>query len=526
VKTQTRTFRATDACGNTATVSQTVTWKSDTQAPGFTGSYSQVNLACNPAASDIEAALDGATATDNCGTPTVTTLSTSSITGDCVKTQTRTFRAIDGCGNTSTVSRTVTWKSDTQAPAFTNPPANVDLDCNSEIPEPASPTATDACGTPTVTLTGSTDNPAECSTGFNRIITRTWTAKDGCNNTSTYTQTIRVKCCEALCTYTQGYFGNEAGLSCNGEEGGFTTAEMIGLSLGNWGGTLTVGKPGKSVYVMNNAANIQCVIDKLPGGGPAKELPAGNFGICALPNSIKNILLAQTLTLGLNLGIQNPSLGNFPLQAGTLATQDPVGGCGDNTPKERICNYNPEWPYNLTSVTNEYTYRSFSPELIAAIPGTKNIWGLFELANRALANTDGVVGTENGVSISEIATAAGNINEVFDECKVFIGWDVAACPNTDPNAPARVAPNALVVTAYPNPYQENFALKVNSPVSGQALIGFYTIDGVKIGELKRDVVAKREVMIPYTVPAAYRTRIVYTVTVGTYNAKGIVLSPN
>jgi hypothetical protein len=454
---------------------------------------------------------------------------------NCSVSRTRTWTAVDGCGNTATASQTLTWKADNTAPAFVNPPANVDLDCNVEIPEPATPTATDACGTPTVTMTGSTDNPAECSTGFNRIVTRTWTAVDACGNTATHTQTIRVKCCDALCTYTQGYFGNEGGTSCDGEEGGYTTAGLIGLSLGNWGGTLTVGKPGKSVYVMNNAANIQCVIDKLPGGGPAKELPNGNYGICALPNSvapgggtIKNILLAQTLTLGLNLGIQNPELGNFPLQAGTLATQDPVGGCGDNTPKERICNYNPEWPYNLTSVTNEYTYRTFSPALIAAIPGNKNIWGLFELANRALANTDGEVGKENGISIDTISKACGNINEVFDNCKIFIGWNVAACPNTDPNAPdpERITPNALVVTAYPNPYQENFSLKVNSPVSGQALIGFYTIDGVKIGELKRDVVAQRDVWVPYTVPAAYRTRIVYTVTVGTYNAKGIVLSPN
>ena len=84
----------------------------------------------------------------------------------------------------------------------------------------------------------------------------------------------------------------------------------------------------------------------------------------------------------------------------------------------------------------------------------------------------------------------------------------------------------LVVTPYPNPYQENFSLKVNSPVSGQATIGFYTIDGVKIGELKRDVVSFRDVWVPFNVPAVYRTRIVYTVNVGSFKANGVVLSPN
>ena len=56
---------------------------------------------------------------------------------------------------------------------------------------------------------------------------------------------------------------------------------------------------------------------------------------------IKNVLLAQTITLGLNIGITSPSdLGAFPLQAGVLATADPLGGCGSDIPEERVCHYN------------------------------------------------------------------------------------------------------------------------------------------------------------------------------------------
>jgi hypothetical protein len=44
--------------------------------------------------------------------------------------------------------------------------------------------------------------------------------------------------------------------------------------------------------------------------------------------------------------------------------------------------------------------------------------------------------------------------------------------------------------------------------------------------MKKDVVEKTAVWVPYIVPAVYRTRIVYTVNVGSYNARGIVLSPN
>ena len=45
---RTRTFTATDACGNTATISRSVTWTADITPPVFTGSYATVDLGCNP----------------------------------------------------------------------------------------------------------------------------------------------------------------------------------------------------------------------------------------------------------------------------------------------------------------------------------------------------------------------------------------------------------------------------------------------------------------------------------------------
>ena len=441
----------------------------------------------------------------------------------------------DVCGNTASASQTLTWIADLTAPVFTNAPASVDLPCNTTLPEATLPTASDACGPTTVTASGTTDNATDCATGFSRVVTRRWTARDACGNTSTASQTIRIACCPAaICTYTQGAYGTEGGSMCDGENGGFSTLEFITNSLTNWGGTFSVGKPGNSVIV-NDA---QCVIDKLPGGGPAKELVDGDVNLCNFTplqpgGGVRNILLAQTITLGLNLGIENTQLGSFVLQAGELATQDPVGGCGGETPETRVCHYNTLAPYNLISVENEYTYRTFSQALIDAIPGPNTVANLYELANRALADVDNVVGSEGGVSLGAIAEALGSVNEVFDECKIVVGWNVARCPATDPTpgdgrlaATTTAAAPSLVVTAFPNPYEENFSLRVNSPVTGQALVGFYTMDGVKIGEVKKDVVANKDVWVPYNVPAAYRTRIVYTVGVGTYTAKGIVLSPN
>jgi hypothetical protein len=145
-----------------------------------------------------------------------------------------------------------------------------------------------------------------------------------------------------------------------------------------------------------------------------------------------------------------------------------------------------------------------------------------QLANDALGGVN-----VSPLTLSQIAEAVTGINELFDECRIFMGFVPARTSSGKVlTSNSTAAQPSLIVTAFPNPYKENFSLKINSPVSGQALIGFYTMDGVKVGEMKRDVVANTDVSVPYTVPAVYRTRIVYTVSVGSYHAKGIVLSPN
>ena len=39
LRSQTRTFTATDACGNTATIQELLTWTEDLTPPVFTGTY-------------------------------------------------------------------------------------------------------------------------------------------------------------------------------------------------------------------------------------------------------------------------------------------------------------------------------------------------------------------------------------------------------------------------------------------------------------------------------------------------------
>src|SRR5207244_135861 len=91
-RSQTRTWTAADACGHSATpASRLVTWTVDNTAPVITASGTTLALGCNPSASDINAALGTATATDNCsvGTPTATDSAVTS--SGCGRSQTRTW---------------------------------------------------------------------------------------------------------------------------------------------------------------------------------------------------------------------------------------------------------------------------------------------------------------------------------------------------------------------------------------------------------------------------------------------------
>ena len=165
-RTQTRTFTARDACGNSSTASSTATWISDLTPPVITTGGASTSLGCNPSVGDINAALGTATATDACSTPTVVSVDAPVQVNGCNRTQTRTFTAFDACGNSSTASRTATWISDLTPPVITTGGASTSLGCNPSVGDInaalGTATATDACSTPTVV---SVDAPVQVNEG-------------------------------------------------------------------------------------------------------------------------------------------------------------------------------------------------------------------------------------------------------------------------------------------------------------------------------------------------------------------------
>ncbi|HZN82429.1 MAG TPA: hypothetical protein VFC01_22530, partial [Mycobacterium sp.] len=129
-KSQTFTYTATDDCGNSAVSTATYTWKEDTTNPVLVGVPTGGDLGCNP----TPPTCGNVTATDNCDGTRPVTCTPGTITGECLKSQTFTYSAVDLCGNSASSSATYTWKEDTTNPVLVGVPAGGDLGCNPTLP--------------------------------------------------------------------------------------------------------------------------------------------------------------------------------------------------------------------------------------------------------------------------------------------------------------------------------------------------------------------------------------------------------
>ncbi len=181
-----RTWTATDACGNSSSVTQVV----NMTPPNV---VSEIIFTFVPP--DVTADCDQ---NPMFGTPIVETtcpaggLSVSfsdvvNTSGDCSEpfSITRTWIAHDGCGNMEIASQTINTGPDTQAPIFaTDTPSSITIDCGDDLYQPV---AFDDCG-PTFLSYEDSGQTGNCAVGFQ--FTRTWTATDQCGNASTFVQDV------------------------------------------------------------------------------------------------------------------------------------------------------------------------------------------------------------------------------------------------------------------------------------------------------------------------------------------------
>ncbi|MBX7050626.1 MAG: T9SS type A sorting domain-containing protein [Flavobacteriales bacterium] len=179
-----RTYRLQDNCGYIGQCQQTFTYQDNT-APIIGSPGSNTTISCGQAVN-----FTPPTATDNCtNNPTIETVSDVTTPGSCPGTysRTKTWRAVDACGNHSAnVSQTITVVDNT-APVLAGLPNDQTVIC-SAMPTGTSygVVANDLCdSSPTITSTY-----ADVQSGCHIIRTITWTATDDCGNSSSASRTF------------------------------------------------------------------------------------------------------------------------------------------------------------------------------------------------------------------------------------------------------------------------------------------------------------------------------------------------
>jgi len=182
----TRTWTATDDCGN-ATSAQQFVYVFDIVAPVFDNIPADVEAGCDeiPEIPNVE----DITATDDCDSEVDIAFEENIVDNACGQTITRTWTATDDCGNETVATQTISIGDD-GAPEIANIPADITADCDN-IPGIATDiTATDGCDDEVELTTN--EEILEGSCDGNYVIFRTWTATDACGNITSETQTINV----------------------------------------------------------------------------------------------------------------------------------------------------------------------------------------------------------------------------------------------------------------------------------------------------------------------------------------------
>ncbi|MCC6600760.1 MAG: T9SS type A sorting domain-containing protein [Crocinitomicaceae bacterium] len=183
-----RTYTATDACGNNASVNQNVTIIDNT-APSFIGVPNDLIIECG----DELPAPVTPEVTDNCSEVSVS-LSESTQDTECGFITVRTWTATDACGNSSQISQSII-SADTTPPFFLNFPNDIAAECDN-IPgnESTDVTFGDNCGDVSVQFSETTIS-GNCPNSYQ--ILRTWILTDDCGNSQSGTWTISVQDTEA-----------------------------------------------------------------------------------------------------------------------------------------------------------------------------------------------------------------------------------------------------------------------------------------------------------------------------------------
>jgi hypothetical protein len=487
-------------------------------APVCVGSTIQLTGSAAPAASAAWQAVN-AHATISLTTGLITV-----VTGVSAGTDTIIYTNANGCVDSvfvnvnplPTASITVSTQTCTGGVAAFSLTANTD---GTSFTWSSSAGADGKFSSTTTSPTTYTPGPLDRKNGV--TITLTTTGSNGCTNTATTTLTTSP--CGPFYTYTQGYY-NSTGTSCTPVGGKKGAANLIAYAIRNMPhDSLGLGLPGHSFSASDkDSARLMAI---MPGGGTAGTLGA-NYNLTSSKNypplkngKISNILLSQAITLALNIAIQGDGLGSFIIQPGYLTTQK---GDLSTCPTLQVihCSKDASAISSVQITTNS--------KLMAVLSG-QTVDSLRRLASKVLGGGP----LPAGVSLTDINNAIDVINNAFNGGRFSLGYfpTQQSC-TTLPASNAMSVPVAEnnvqskpLISAYPNPFNDQVRFVIQSPVSGKAKLEVFDMLGQKLKTVfDGSVFGGMKQVIEFNVPAENRTNLIYIFRVNDQQVVGKLIN--
>ncbi|MFM7838016.1 MAG: hypothetical protein ACKO6K_00495, partial [Chitinophagaceae bacterium] len=318
-----------------------------------------------------------------------------------------------------------------------------------------------------------------------------------------------------FCTKSQGFYGNDAGYtyfdngitSCTQKQ---DTRNTLTSALEWWKQnekTFTLGNINISaIYADVNKSAVDSILSYLPGGGPSviwdkTYFPQNTISTSQADKAIPgNTLMAQTLTLGLNIGI-NRNLANFKFDS-TLVTQASSGACED-----------------ATAYGDQHTY-------CTADFKDSTVLDIFYAASDAISNEN--VSDEER---NRLASIAGFINEVFhdcafaeakhDYCSGGIGYDDEYCSKAASTLTNQESAQLFRLSAYPNPFHTSVFISFKAPVSGNASLEILDASGRRVELIQKGNLSKgQEAVVEYRATPTTPSQLFYRISMGTNQVIG------
>jgi hypothetical protein len=285
-RTITRTWLATDECGNATTGIQTIQAR-DVTPPVL---VCPTNKTVECTADTSPASTGMATATDTCSSAHVSY--TDTVTPGCggSKVIARLWTAVDDCGNATNATQTITVR-DTVPPVLTLPPGvTLEAPGDTSTNNTGVATATDACSSVTITYSDTVTNGC----GSAKTIARHWTATDACGNASTATQIIIVRDTTApvisappsvTLEYPAVTTTNATGVATATDAGSTPVITYIDSVTNGCGPSKTITRVWTATDACGNASSATQIINVRDTTPPAITLPPSLTLECSQPTA-------------------------------------------------------------------------------------------------------------------------------------------------------------------------------------------------------------------------------------------------